>query len=301
MRRCLLVLSAIASLAAAAPAALAAKPKPARPTVTLKLAKSKAPATAGIAVKLTVEAKASKGRKLTKLTLPFGDGSKPVTGKKPRAASRHALQGGDVHREAHGHRQPQEVRHRQAQGQGRRQTREHPAPLAPVPQSASSTPLPPLDLDAAALTVAVGSQELVALPDPLISVTRVDAVQGLPAGVTAAAQAGGLRIVADMQADPAARGTVTFIGRGCAATDCDRSLTLRVQVAVRGMRAPVDSGEFTERRADRVAKAAAIPDTDDGKTLQDELLIALGTPDDPGDRTLADGSLTKSARSFPGP
>jgi hypothetical protein len=287
VRRCLLVPLTLAALTVATPDATFAAAKPKKPAVSLKAPKGAL--IAGSAVKFTVKVKAPKGRKLSKFTLSFGDGTKATKGKKPKASVRHRFKKAGTFTV-----KLTVTDNRKKTGTGKLKVKvvaaaqpltPQPQPVAPQPQPA---PLPPLDLDAAPLTVTVGSQELVALPGPLVSVAGIDPPQGLPADASAEATGATLRIAVVAQAVAASRTTVTFTGRGCTDTDCDRPFTLRVPVTVRALKAPAGIDEFTEPSPDRVAEAAAIAGVQHGKTLRDELLMALGTPDAPGDRALAD-------------
>jgi hypothetical protein len=87
---------------------------------------------------------------------------------------------------------------------------------------------------------------------------------------------------------PAQAMTVTITGSACTDSECGHPLTMRVPVSVRGLPAPHSELEhFTSGSPDRVATAKPITGTT-GSTLQDEMVITLGTPDNPGTRAQAD-------------
>jgi hypothetical protein len=95
VRRCPLAVSLTrAALAASvAPGPAVAKPRPKKPKVSLR---ATGPALAGSPVRLTLKARAPKGRKLTRYTLAFGDGSRSQRGRrlKPRVTHTYAKAGG---------------------------------------------------------------------------------------------------------------------------------------------------------------------------------------------------------------
>jgi hypothetical protein len=156
-------------------------------------------------------------------------------------------------------------------------------PPAPEPSAA-------LDLDAASLTLAPGSAAAIASPAPLSQVTRIDTTSGLDADLSAELSDGALRLAAHGGA-AAGQASVIISGAGCTDTVCGRALTLSVPVTVRELAAP--DGElqrFTYASPDRIADAT--PLADGGAVLQDELVITLGTPDDPGTRAEADAAAT---------
>ena len=203
MRRRLLVPLTFAAFAAAVPVPAHAAPKSKSKAPTVKLAAPKGTLTVGKSVKVTVQAKAAKGRKLSKFTLSYGDGSKTVKGTKPKRSY------------AHAYRKAGSFTFKVTVTDNRRKSRTvklkvkitaAPSTVTPVvqappaPPSAPPTPQPappaPLDLKAAPVELVTGSTALIALPEPLQSVARLTSAQGAPAEVSVTNPQGALSISA---------------------------------------------------------------------------------------------------------
>ena len=246
-------------------------------------------------MRLTLKARPRNGRRITRYVLTFGDGTRKQRGK--RLSSK---------RVTHTYTRPgtftakltvTDNRNRSATARLRIRVTARSAappaapPAAPAPPAAvPPTPQPPapLDLQAAALELVTGSAARVPLPPPLAAVTRLDAPHGLPADFTATVDDGALSLAARV-GTPAQSLSVTLTGTACTASGCEHALILRVPVRVRTLAAPLSQQEhFTAASPDRVA--AAVPLTAGGATLQDELVITLGTPDNPGTRAQADAA-----------
>lgn len=291
MRRCLLVPLTFVALAAAvpAPAFAAPKPKATKPTVTVV---SKARPVLGSPARLTIKAKASKGRKLTRFTLSFGDGTKTLRGKKPKSSVTHTF------RKAGTFTVKLTVTDNRKKSQTARlklnvspaATPTPPAPTPPTPQPSPPVPPAPLDVDAAAVEVVTGSAVLLSLPDPVASVAQIDTVAGLSADLTVSAADGTVTVAARSGA-AAQSASLTLLGSACSASGCAHPLTMRVNVNVRGLSAPMtDMEQFTSASPDRVSAAKPLAQIAGASTLQDELVITLGTPDNPGTRAQADAA-----------
>jgi subtilisin family serine protease len=253
--------------------------------------------TVGQQLRLTVTAKPAKGRRITRYRLSFGDKTKTLRGRRltsKRVTHTYARAGAYTVKLT-----VTDNRRRTATAKLRinvsvlssASSIAGPGPNPPAsvttPPAVSSAPAP-LDLDAAGLELAPGSAVNVALPGPLASISRIDTTSGLGADISAQLTDAGLSIAARSGALPASV-TVTVTGAGCTDTDCGRPLTMRVPVTVRELAAPeTELTQFTSASPDRVAGATPLPGG--GSTLQDELVITLGTPDDPGTRAQADAA-----------
>lgn len=295
MRRRLLVPLTFAAFAAAAPVPAHAAPKSKSKAPTVKLAAPKGTLTVGKSVKVTVQAKAAKGRKLSKFTLSYGDGSKTVKGTKPKRSY------------AHAYRKAGSFTFKVTVTDNRRKSRTAklkvkitaarstvtPVAQAPhAPPSAPPTPQPappaPLDLEAAPVELVTGSTVLIALPEPLQSVARLTSAQGAPAAVSVTNPQGALSISAATSSTVQSF-TVAVTGVGCTYERCGHPLTLTVPVTVRALKAPQRELErFTSASQDRVAAALPIDGIPGASELRDEVVLVLGTPDNPGTRELAD-------------
>ncbi len=154
-----------------------------------------------------------------------------------------------------------------------------PGPSPPSGEPPSDEP--PLSITIPALTVQAGSVAAAELPAPLTSLTEIGAPQeGATPGLETIVKDGELFISASSDAQ-LGQATLLAAGSGCTQSDCAKPLLLSIPISVIGVQAPPGAlEELTEPSPDRVADAV-----DDA--LNDELLIALGTPDEPGDRTEA--------------
>ena len=276
---------ALAALSVSATTAVAAPPK--RTTASLRGA---AQVKAGASLRLDHRARPAKGRRVTRYALTFGDGTKPRRGKRLSSKRvKHTFWHAGVFT-ARLRVTDNRKRTARAKLQIRVSAVPGPSPTAPAQSAPASPqvpqPLAPIDLDAAPLELVTGSAAQLQLPAPLAAVTRIDPPQDLPAELTATAQDRGLSIAARAGAATQSL-TVRVTGSGCTDTECERPFTLRVPVTVRALGAPqIELEHFTAASPDRVA--AASPLATGGATLQDELVITLGTPDDPGTRADAD-------------
>ncbi len=173
-------------------------------------------------------------------------------------------------------------------------------PASPGP-STSAPPASPGPFTSAtpALTVALGSRGLVMLPGELAAVQRLTAVEGAPRGVIALVADQGVAVEADAAADLGSR-TLTVRGFGCLRSgECDRAFVLTVPLAVRGLAAP--NGPLEDFTAPNAARAsAAQPLASGGAVLRDEMVISLGTPDEPGDRAQAQNAAAAVAGEISG-
>jgi subtilisin family serine protease len=252
----------------------AAEAKRLRPAATLKGATS---VTVGGAVRFKLRGRAGKGRRITRYVLRFGDGSSPRRGRQiPRRRIAHVYRRAGVFLA-----RLTVIDNRKRRASARLRIVVHGPPLPGPPQ------LPqPLMLRTAALELAPGSTARPALPAPLVSITRLEPLRGVPAHLSVLATDGGLVVSARAGTAPQ-KMTVVVTGRGCTATACNRMFNLQVPVTVRGLAAPPGYLEhFTAASPDRIA--AATPLAGGGVVLRDELVITLGTPDSPGSRADAD-------------
>ena len=200
MRRRLLVPLTFAAFAAAAPVPAHAAPKSKSKAPTVKLAAPKGTLTVGKSVKVTVQAKAAKGRKLSKFTLSYGDGSKTVKGTKPKRSY------------AHAYRKAGSFTFKVTVTDNRRKSRTAKlkvkitaarSTVTPVAQAPHAPPSAPPTPHGPARAAGSGSRAgrardrstvLIALPEPLQSVARLTSAQGAPAAVSVTNPQGALSI-----------------------------------------------------------------------------------------------------------
>ncbi len=169
------------------------------------------------------------------------------------------------------------------------------ASTAPTPSGESTPPSGPtgpagptvLDVAAADANVSVGSTVGLASPQPLTSLTTVDAPpSGVEAGVTAAAVGGGLAISASAGA-AAGSMELAIDGTGCTAAECGRPFVIHLHLTVGAIAAPPGNlEEFSRPSPDRIAAV-----TED--QLPDEVLIMLGTSEHPGTRVEAEDAAAQ--------
>jgi subtilisin family serine protease len=141
----------------------------------------------------------------------------------------------------------------------------------------------PIQVTAAEAVVKVGSAIQLAIPGPIKSITELDPPSESRPGLGIAVVPGGLEmsVSASASAVPGAS-VIRATGVGCTEIECGRPLALTVPVTVTSLPAPPGPIEkFTEPSPDRVTNAV-----DDA--LADELLLTLGTAQQPGDRAEAE-------------
>lgn len=165
---------------------------------------------------------------------------------------------------------------------------ESPATTTPVGSAAPTGPPTPGEIlvTASAVSVAAGSVVDVTAPAPLASVTSVEST---PAGATlgvSVSVVGGQVAVAASALTNLGTMTLSVTGNGCVASECERRLEMKVPVTVTAIKAPEGPLEsFTTPSPDRVASAT-------NHDLPDELLLTMGTPEDPGTRLQAAAAAT---------
>jgi hypothetical protein len=155
-----------------------------------------------------------------------------------------------------------------------------PAP-APNPPSPPAPPVPPQTVfDAAALTLAAGTEEVVGLPLG-VTVSEVD-----PAGVLIAGVENGALTLAATADPAAAHHDLALTARGCVEQQCGLDLTVRVAVDVVPFAAPPGPvSDFPSPSPDRLAAATSLPAGLPGQRLADELVVTLGSDESPGTRS----------------
>ena len=143
----------------------------------------------------------------------------------------------------------------------------------------------PIHVTAPGAVVQIGSTVRLAVPSPFKSITALDPPNDSESGLTVASEAGDLAVSASASAVPG-NTVLHAAGTGCTETECGLELTVSIPVTVTGLPAPPGPlEEFSEPSPDRIA--AAIDDA-----LADELLITLGTPQQPGSRAEAEGDAS---------
>ena len=168
-------------------------------------------------------------------------------------------------------------------------TRE-PQPVAkPTPApSPTATPSPePLRIETERAAVAIGSATTVLPPDP---VTQFESIGAAAAdGPVSVGVADGVLEVRASSAAPSGDRVLTMTGTGCVHAACGRHLVIKAPVTIVPIEAP--SGEpdaFTAPSPDREVAARPLPGGMAGAALEDEVLVVLGSVDEPGDRAAAD-------------
>jgi subtilisin family serine protease len=162
-------------------------------------------------------------------------------------------------------------------------------PSLPKPPTLSSgqptEPAPaPIVVTAAAVTVAVGSVVDANVPSPVTSVTSIETYSSSSVpGVSAVLDNGVVGVAASIAATPG-QTTVTVQTMGCAESGCGQHIVIEIPITVRGLQAPEGKLEsLTEASPERVAQA-------EGDYLVDELVITVGSTEDPGTREQAEAA-----------
>jgi len=169
--------------------------------------------------------------------------------------------------------------------------------IDPTPAEAAWTvgTIPPvLTLTSSEAKVMVGSVAYVATPEPLASITAVDSPPtGAAPGVSVSIVGGELTVAASADTTPATM-TLEVSGTGCTATECERPIEVQVPLTVTPLEAPpgpLDS--FTTPSPNRVAAA-------ENHDLTDELLVTMGTAENPGTRAQAEQAATAAGGTVSG-
>lgn len=152
-----------------------------------------------------------------------------------------------------------------------------PGPSGPTSPGSIAVTAPPV-------TVAVGSIVEIPAPAPITSLTELDgSIQGTEPGVAVTIAGGGLAVSAAATATTASM-TLTITGTACTSSECGRQFVMQLPVTVKPIAAPAGPIEtFTQPSPDRIAEAV-------NNELQDEILIMLGTSEQPGTREQADAA-----------
>ena len=141
-----------------------------------------------------------------------------------------------------------------------------------------------MTVDAPRITEAVGSVAGVDVPGPVTRMISVDPLPpSAPEGLSSTFDSGAVGIAASMSSQPGDY-SVDVTGSGCAFGGCGNQITVHVPVTVVPIEAPPGSLEdFSDPSPDRLAQASEYQ-------LQDELLVMMGTTDEPGTRAQADAA-----------
>jgi subtilisin family serine protease len=158
-------------------------------------------------------------------------------------------------------------------------------PVQSVTQPTVVVPPPsvnPIVVTTPGVTVAVGAAVDVSVPAPVTSLTSIESASG-GSGVSASLQSGALSISAAIAASPGSA-QVSVHAVGCSASGCGERIQVEVPVTVRGLAAPAGVVEsVTEPSPERAAQAV-------DHHLLDELVITVGTADEPGTRQQAEAA-----------
>jgi len=160
-----------------------------------------------------------------------------------------------------------------------------PAQSLETPESPQSPPSAPLAVSSPPVTLSIGSIAAVKSAAPLTSVEVFDGpASGGEPGVSIELSKGSPVVTAASSAAAGAM-TLTVSGTGCT-TECGQPFVMRIPVTVTPLAAPPGTlAELTEPSPDRVAAAA-------DRALVDELLITVGTPEEPGTREQAESAAS---------
>ena len=152
-----------------------------------------------------------------------------------------------------------------------------------TPASAEPTPSEPITVTAPAVTVALGSVVYVDTPSPVTSLTSVEASSGASSGVSVALENGALGVAASTTTTPG-QTTITARTLGCTNFGCNQHIAIEIPVTVRGIAAPAGKLEsVTTPSPERAAQA-------ERHRLVDELVVTVGSADDPGTREQAEAA-----------
>ncbi len=129
------------------------------------------------------------------------------------------------------------------------------------------------------IALIVGSSVQVPVGGAVRSVETISSVSATSPGIEVKSEGEAVSLAASANSAPG-ESKLTINGTGCTLAGCGQPILLRATVEVRSLSsAAPELGQFTEPSPDRVAEA-------NEEALDDELLITLGTPTEPG--TLAE-------------
>lgn len=276
--------------------------QPAKPKPTIELVGEPL---AGSMLRFRLTGRARPGTTVVRYRLDFGDGTKPRRGKGQPAQARHVYRVPGIYLlkltavDADGHTARTRLRLRvRAVSIVLPSPRPEPVSgprIQTVPIGPPAPPVPPggtgrVEVWSAPVELAPGSTEPVVLGS-WIQITEVDSLYpGAPPGLSAALEGDSIVLQAAAAASPGSS-MLTVAGEGCIEENCDLPLDVNVPLTVRDLEAPSEwLFDFTSPSPDRIA--AGTPVGDDGTTLVDELLITLGSEEEPGFRTEADAVAT---------
>ncbi|MGA2163213.1 MAG: S8 family serine peptidase [Solirubrobacteraceae bacterium] len=162
-----------------------------------------------------------------------------------------------------------------------------PAPSNPPTPGQPTEPPGPIKVAVPAVTVVIGSVVYVNAPSPIISLTSVEASSfSSVSGISAALEGGALGIAASTTAAPGPT-RLTVSALGCTASGCSQHVDIEIAVNVRGLQAPEGKLEsLTAPSPERAAQA-------EKHYLVDELVITVGSMDEPGTREQAEVAARK--------
>jgi subtilisin family serine protease len=263
-------------------AAAAQGPKP-----TIRLLGS---AVAGAPATFRLRARAARGVEIVRYRLSFGDGSVVRKGAAPPARIRHLYRTSGNYR----------VTFTVLDSEGRRGRGRLRLAIGPANQVIGSPQLPwesvfgpppppppgdlPLQLFAGSVELPPGSATPVDLGSWL-RITEIEPLATAPEGLSTALEGEQIVVQAAADTDPLSTNLIVD-GEGCVEEECGIPLAISIPVVVLPLEAPPEWLEaFTVPSPDRLAEAAPLAS---GAVLVDELLVTLGTPDEPGSRSDAD-------------
>ncbi len=161
-------------------------------------------------------------------------------------------------------------------------------PKAPTPQAL--TPLVPVEASAGTVTLAPGSESVLATPAPIEVITALEPPTPAVPGVKVVAGEGTVTVSTTAAASPGNH-VIVLAGEGCTASACVTPIAIELTVDIRGLAAPAGPlEEFTSPSPERLSAGTHLPG---GATeLSDELYVTLGTPDEVGTRAEAEADAS---------
>lgn len=163
-----------------------------------------------------------------------------------------------------------------------------PVPAPPAPPPPTPRPPAPQEFDAAPLVLHAGTREPALLPS-FVAVEQLSTDSAGPLSLEV--EEGGTLMLAAPADAPLGHRELRVTARGCVAQQCDQELTIRIPVEVVSPAAPPGAVEdFPAPSPDRLDQARPLPSGLPGQRLQDELVLTLGTDDEPGTRADADAA-----------